>query len=209
MRPYAVDTLKPDTTLLNTLSADPRYAYGEELQTPEGKSFFEWLMEKIDDFIRELFDTTSDETVNWVYVILAVAALLFIVYMIYKMRPNLFRRKSKKEKLDYNVEDDNIYAFDFEKEITEALARQDYWQAVRMTYLKTLRHLADADRIKWQIYKTPTQYVTEVNLEAFRLMTDRFVRVRYGGFHPTSADYDDMVGWYNNITGKEVNHEQP
>ena len=115
MRPYAVDTLKPDTTLLNTLSADPRYAYGEELQTPEGKSFFEWLMEKIDDFIRELFDTTSDETVNWVYVILAVAALLFIGYMIYKMRPNLFRRKSKKEKLDYNVEDDNIYAFDFEK----------------------------------------------------------------------------------------------
>ncbi|MBP5258446.1 MAG: DUF4129 domain-containing protein, partial [Prevotella sp.] len=144
MRPYAVDTLKPDTTLLNTLSADPRYAYGEELQTPEGKSFFEWLMEKIDDFIRELFDTTSDETVNWVYVILAVAALLFIGYMIYKMRPNLFRRKSKKEKLDYNVEDDNIYAFDFEKEITEALARQDYWQAVRMTYLKTLRQLADA-----------------------------------------------------------------
>ena len=33
----------------------------------------------------------------------------------------------------------------------------------------------DAERIDWQLYKTPTQYIYEVRLPAFRQMTNHFL----------------------------------
>ena len=83
--------------------------------------------------------------------------------------------------------EDTIYGVDFAERIADALARTDYREAVRLLYLQTLKQLSDGKRIDWQLYKTPTQYIYEVRLPAFRQMTNHFLRVRYGNFEATET----------------------
>ena len=59
-------------------------------------------------------------------------------------------------------------------------------------YLQTLKQLSDGKRIDWQLYKTPTQYIYEVRLPAFRQMTSHFLRVRYGNFEATETLFHAM-----------------
>ena len=68
----------------------------------------------------------------------------------------------------------------------------DYREAVRLLYLQTLKQLSDEKRIDWQLYKTPTQYVYEVRMPAFRQLTNHFLRVRYGNFEATEALFHVM-----------------
>ena len=65
-------------------------------------------------------------------------------------------------------------------------------EAVRLLYLQTLKQLSDGKRIDWQLYKTPTQYIYEVRLPAFRQMTNHFLRVRYGNFEATETLFHAM-----------------
>lgn len=65
-------------------------------------------------------------------------------------------------------------------------------EAVRLLYLQTLKQLSDEKRIDWQLYKTPTQYVYEVRMPAFRQLTNHFLRVRYGNFEATEALFHVM-----------------
>ena len=63
---------------------------------------------------------------------------------------------------------------------------------MRLLYLQTLKQLSDAERIDWQLYKTPTQYLNEVRLPAFRQLTNHFLRVRYGNFEATEELFPYM-----------------
>ncbi len=95
--------------------------------------------------------------------------------------------RSPKVAMDYEVEEDTIYGVDFDSAIQQALGRSDYREAVRLLYLQTLKLLSDAGRIDWQLYKTPTQYLNECRLPAFRLLTNEFLRVRYGHFEASDS----------------------
>ena len=99
---------------------------------------------------------------------------------------------SRKNALPYAVEEDTIYGVDFARGIADALSRSDYREAVRLLYLQTLKQLSDEKRIDWQLYKTPTQYVYEVRMPAFRQLTNHFLRVRYGNFEDTEALFHVM-----------------
>lgn len=99
---------------------------------------------------------------------------------------------SRKSTLPYTVGEDTIYGVDFAEGIADALVRTDYREAVRLLYLQTLKQLSDGKRIDWQLYKTPTQYIYEVRLPAFRQMTSHFLRVRYGNFEATETLFHAM-----------------
>ena len=62
------------------------------------------------------------------------------------------------------------------------MAQKDYYKAVRIVYLRTLRWLSDGNKISWQLYKTPTQYTREYLSVEFERMTTAFMRVRYGNY---------------------------
>ena len=68
----------------------------------------------------------------------------------------------------------------------------DCREAVRLLYFQTLKQLSDAGRIEWQPYKTPTQYLYEVRLPAFRQLTNHFLQVRYGNFEATEELFRTM-----------------
>lgn len=185
------DTLVCDTAKIALWQPDPAYDYNRELITPE-LNLFEWISKQFGEFLRKIFGSRfAEEYSGLILICIAIILLLLIIWFVYKKRPELFMR-SPKNALPYTVGEDTIYGVDFPGGIAGALSRQDYREAVRLLYLQTLKQLSDAERIDWQLYKTPTQYLNEVRLPAFRQLTNHFLRVRYGNFEATEELFRTM-----------------
>ena len=207
--------------------AQPEFDYNREL-VGGGMTFTQWLWMKFDEFMNELFDGSWGGDYKWW--LLAAAGLAIVGFGIWYVRryhPDLFRKKGQQSQ-DYGDTEDTIYGVDFDTAISQAVGREDYREAVRLVYLRTLKALSDAHQIDWQLFKTPSQYVREFSVScspcsgaaaaaasspaaatptaaspaAFRMLTAHFLRVRYGNFPATRALYDDVEK-----LGKEVIHE--
>lgn len=185
------DTLVCDTAQIAVWQSDPQYDYNRELVTPE-INVFEWLSKQLGHLMQKIFGNRfAEEYAGLILICIAIAILMLLVWVVYKKRPELFMR-SRKNNLPYTVEEDTIYGVDFPEGIAQALSRSDYREAVRLLYLQTLKQLSDDGCIDWQLYKTPTQYIYEVRLPAFRQLTNHFLRVRYGNFEATEALFHAM-----------------
>lgn len=186
-----VDTLVCDTARIAVWQQDPAFDYNRELIEPQ-QNVLEWIMEMIIGLLGESIDSVMKYDVSWM--LIAVVCLLLIVlagWLLYKYRPGIFSR-NRKERLDYDIEDDTIYGIDFDKAIAESLGRKDYREAVRLKYLQTLKMLTESGRIDWQLHKTPTQYTYEFGDTNFLRMTRQFLRIRYGNFEATPEVYEEM-----------------
>jgi hypothetical protein len=190
------DTIVYDSAKIARYQADSRFDYNSQLGVPEYnpfKAFFEWLSDAINDLLNT---KQGDAIATWFFAGFFVVVVLFVVYFIYKKRPELFIREKKKATLPYEIEAENIYGVDFEKELKAALAEGYFRTAIRLLYLQTLRFAADRNWIDWQIYKTPTEYTYEWTpagtKSTFRLLTNHFLQVRYGNFKATRDVFDTM-----------------
>ncbi len=189
------DTLVCDSARLARWQTDPGYDYNRELVAPE-INVYEWLGEWFERLMRAIFGNhIATEYSEIILVSFFVVAIALIVWFVYRKRPELFTR-SKKTPLPYEVHEDNIYGIDFDAEISKALSHDDYRSAVRFLYLQTLKHLSDHNLIDWQLYKTPTQYIYEVEAprkSPFRDLTNRFLRVRYGNYDADRRLFNEML----------------
>ena len=82
-----------------------------------------------------------------------------------------------------------------QEELDRAVADKNWEQAVRMTYILTLRHLHEAGRIQWLPNKTPMEYVRAVGMMPFLHLTNAFLRVRFGQYPATEQDWQDADSW--------------
>ena len=131
-----------------------------------------------------------------IYVILGVIFLAWIAYLI--LRNGMLGMGYSNVKIEPD-EADNIYDIDFDHETASALSLGNYAQLVRQVYLRTLHTLDQEGRIVWRIYKTPTQFASEVGTAEFRKMTRQFLRVRYGKFPADKTLYDQMLAWQHQV----------
>jgi hypothetical protein len=192
---HPADTLVYDAAKIAARQADGRFDYNSQLGAPES-GLLDILRRWLSRCLRAFFDSETAESVTvWLLIAFFVLAVGLILFFIYRKRPELFLREKRKP-LSHEVEEENIYRIDFEKELAAALAANDFRLAVRMLYLQTLRLAADRQWIDWQIYKTPTEYARELKpagLKAtFRDFTNRFLQVRYGNFRATRELFDSM-----------------
>lgn len=185
------DTLVCDTAQIAIWRSEGLYDYNRELITPE-LNLFDWIGKQFGELLRKIFGSHFAEEYSAIILIsIAILILLLLVWFVYKKRPELFMR-SRKSVLPYHIAEDTIYGVDFQGGIADALSRLDYREAVRLLYLQTLKQLSDEGRIDWQLYKTPTQYMYEVRMSAFRDLTNHFLRVRYGNFEATEMLFHTM-----------------
>ncbi|WP_330940409.1 DUF4129 domain-containing protein [Bacteroides sp. MSB163] len=192
------DTLVCDTAQVAVWHSDVAYDYNRELIAPE-INLFEWFNRWFGEVMRKIFGSNfAEEYSELILIGIAILILILIGWFVYKKHPELFTY-SRKNALPYTVEEDTIYGVDFAKGITDALSRLDYREAVRLLYLQTLKQLSDEGRIDWQLYKTPTQYINEVRLPAFRQLTHHFLRVRYGNFEATEALFHTMYSLQEDV----------
>ncbi len=194
MQTLTPDTLTCDTSRLSLWLDDPDYAYAHGL-LEAGESPFVRLRRWLLDRLAEWFNwTLTDVQMNWVFVAVALLCIVLVVWFVWWKHPGLFRRVGANARPPADVED-TIYGIDFEAEIRRASKREDYYTAVRYTYLYVLKRLNDAGRICWQPYKTPTEYVYELadaRSGDFRRLTNGFLRVRYGNYRPDRAFFEEM-----------------
>lgn len=186
-----LDTLVCDSLQIAGLQQNPDYDYNREL-VRQDETLWDMFVSWFRGWWREwLHNATTNSIIDAIYVVIAVVTLGLIVWFLYRYRPELFMRR-KRLADNEEEEEETIYGIDFDQEISRALKSGNHRQAVRYLYLKTLRRLSDTSRIDWQPSKTPSQYVREHPSEPFRLLTQHFLRVRYGNFKATPELFDEM-----------------
>ena len=190
------DTLSCDSALLHQYRADEAYNYARELQAPE-LDWWDWLMSKIGEFLSDLFSIQGKGDFRIViYIVIALAFIALIAFILYRYQFKLFGRAGKVT--NESDEEDNIYGVDFDAVYAKAMVQKDYYKAVRIVYLRTLRWLSDGNKISWQLYKTPTQYTREYLSVEFERMTTAFMRVRYGNYQAS----EELVGLLIDLESK-------
>ena len=174
---------------------------GESLWT----RFWRWFWSLFD------FDRTAGNLLgyilNYLLIALGVAALVFLIFKLAGVDIlNVIRGKSLSETVPYDESVENIYAIDFNAEIEKAVTQQNYRLAVRLLYLRSLRQLADAGLIHWDVNKTNTIYINElIDAEqrlAFKLLTRQFEYVWYGEFIIDAQIFTKITALFNNFKVK-------
>ena len=166
------DTLQIDSVQLVAFQQDPHYDYDRELMGGS-QNLLEWLSEVISEWIKDTFDVVLDNDFTYYLLIfIGVLVLAFLAWLWWYKRPKLFMKGDKEDK--------------------QALKAADYRQAVRLSYLQTLKYLEDTGKIEWQPSKTPSQYVRQVNMPAFSSLSRHFINVRYGNYEATAELYEQV-----------------
>lgn len=144
------------------------------------------------------------EPVQAALIALFVGLLAFGLWQLYAKK---FIRVGTKDYLPL-AEEDTIYGIDFEQQLREAETRGDYYQCVRLGYLRLLRQLHDTQRIYWNESKTTRQYVEEMDNRDFATLTHLFVRVRYGNYPADDQMYDEVKALAASVLDTKTEKEE-
>ncbi|GAB3793417.1 hypothetical protein GCM10028819_05010 [Spirosoma humi] len=181
----------PKQAHLRDLQTDHDYQYGNDAPTPENPfaRLWAWFLRKVGAFL----SSSAYENV-WQYVILIVIAGGSI-YLLLKAEALafLFPKKAQSVELAYENLGENIHELNFDTAIEEAVSQRNFRLAVRLLYLKTIKHLTDAGRIAYKPEKTNRQYVYELANSPlqtdFERLTSQFELVWYGDFPVDEAQF--------------------
>ena len=132
-----------------------------------------------------------------------VAGILLLIIFYYK--PSLFYINRRNE-IDFTVEDEDIHAIDFDELIKDSLNSGRFSDAIRWTYLLTLKKLHERQHISWDPFKTVIEYTYELKRTDlkpdFKNLSQQFLYYRYGNFDATHDTYSAFSALSNSITGR-------
>ncbi|MDR2679451.1 MAG: DUF4129 domain-containing protein [Tannerella sp.] len=193
---FQADTIVYDIEKITRYQADSRFDYNSQLNMPE-YSWFEIASKWLNRLLNYIFSGRFEEKYTTpVMIALFLIALFSVLFFLYWKRPELFMRTKKTAAQSYETEEENIHKIDFDREISDALMKNNYRLAIRMTYLHTLRILSDGKLIDWQIHKTPTEYLYEIRDRdiklPFRDLTTHFLQVRYGNYEASPELFETI-----------------
>lgn len=143
------------------------------------------------------------ETVLW----MAVGGI--VVWIIYKELVLKTLRYSGADDGEYKsdmafqgtAKDADIRGHEFDKELSRALANEDYALAVNLRYLMALQMLDEKGRITWKEHKTPLMYIAELQQGRGEMeqLTRMFLYIKYGHYAATRDIYDEAVALYDTL----------
>lgn len=171
---------------------DDDFIYEQKVsETNWWERFKEWLA----DFFRRLFnfsnDTVSMQFVEILIKAVAILLLVFVIYLIVKSIMNgegqwIFGKSSDKKVINYEEIEKNIHLVDFEKLIKDTLKSGEMRLSIRYYYLWLLKKMAEKSLIVWDVEKTNTDYLYEIqNLEfrtQFEYVSYLYDYIWYGEF---------------------------
>lgn len=210
------DTIVCDTASLNSFINNEAYDYNSEIGETD-KSLFDKIMQDLNRWLGGLFGGIDDMTdavffdnksMIYVWIAIAVAIIIALLFFMYKKKMLFFKKKVKVED-DYDVVEDTIYGIDFDEAISQALATNNYREAIRLRYLQCLKWLSDNQVIDWRIFKTPAQYTREFNNNDFVELTRQYVLVRYGGYQASESIFNKIGQCYNLVIESVSSNKTP
>lgn len=202
----SVDARNFDSLTVNRLKNDSELQYQEVPTVAESlwTRFLAWLADFIDSFFDKAVNT------GWGRILTYVAAVIIVVILIMTfLKVNAFKvfySGEGAESFKHNVLDENIHEMDFDKLIQEALARQDYRLGVRLTFLYSLKLLADKNLIHWDQGKTNHDYLSELNVselkDGFNELNFYFEYAWYGNFNISPNMFSHVQLMFNEWKNK-------
>lgn len=210
---------KPDTTLyINNLPfpADSMQNWKDLKEFAYAKYLDSLLKEKQKTQVRSKPGSYEPGVMNSILassvvrVFLWTLAILFILFILYKLflAEGVFKRESRAVKQQTpEVEEEVISSeSDFNNLINQALQANNYRQAVRYQYLKTLHKLSDRNLVELAKDKTNFQYVRELRNPAFQndfaSLTLNYEYVWYGEFIIDKSIYQKIESNFTALNQK-------
>lgn len=173
---------------------DPAYWTKEPAENESGDR--RYLGDYVDDFAR-------NKTVQSIFYVLLVLALLFVVYRV--MRDNqLFPRKGRKGTGADNEEGDVMLDEEaLDKKIRQAIVDKEYRPATRFLYLKSLQSLDKKGWIRYHAEGTNNEYLNQVRQHGasneFGFLTYIYDYVWYGEFTLTETQFSQVHQHFTNF----------
>lgn len=165
-----------------------------EFKTPE-KNAWDRFKEWLSDFFKKLFGFSNDESpqkfVNILLKVLAIAIVVFVIYMIVKALMNkegqwIFGKNSDRKIIQYGEIERNLHIVDFEKLIQSTLQSGEKRLSIRYYYLWLLKKMSDKELIVWDIEKTNSDYLYEIKnqnqKDEFAYLSYLYNHIWYGEF---------------------------
>lgn len=142
--------------------------------------------------------------IKYTFLVIAIGLLVYFIFRLMGMDAiKLLQGEARKTSLTYTESLENIHELNFDSEIEKAVSQHNYRLAVRLLYLKCLKQLSDNNLIHWQIDKTNSAYVHELNdasqRQAFLLLTRQFEYVWYGGFVIDGTAFQNINQLFQNF----------
>jgi hypothetical protein len=149
-----------------------------------------------------IFDKAWFNTLFWFVLIGGFLALL--IWFLATSNISLFRKKMKATyENPEEIETENIFELNFEKEIQKAIDAADHRLAVRLMYLRTLRDLSLRNHINYTHEKTNTDYLLQLAgspyYKNFFRLTRNFDYTWYGHFLLTQESFTLIQNDFNSF----------
>jgi hypothetical protein len=188
--------------------SDSDFVY--ERKAPE-KTLWQRFLSWLASIFRNLFHfKTSQASLNFVAILLKTIAILIIVFVIYLIAKALinkegqwiFGKNSNKRTIYYSDIEKNIHLLDFEKLIKESLKSGEKRIVIRYYYLWLLKVMAQNHYIEWDIEKTNSDYLYElqrpVHKEEFTYLSYLYNYIWYGEFEIDETSFTKAENRFKN-----------
>ncbi|MBG47250.1 MAG: DUF4129 domain-containing protein [Pseudozobellia sp.] len=120
------------------------------------------------------------------YILLALLIFLLIKFFLKLNARTLQGAKNREHSVILSEEENIIKNEDIQQLIKEAVAQKNYRLAIRYYYLGILKLLTEKDFIEWQLQKTNSDYLAEINNDDIKLnfskITWLYDYIWYGDF---------------------------
>lgn len=175
-----------------------------------GDSDFQYPIDVKSEF--NLWDFIWNEIIRWIFsnslrtdritimhfIILAIvtgAVILTVLWLRRQGTGSIFSKSDVDGGLDFD-EIADINEVDLGTLIKNSINRQDYREAVRLLYLKSLQRMSEKELIKWRKDATNREYINQLDdynyRERFSKLTLQFEYINYGEFPIDKENFDEI-----------------
>lgn len=214
---YTEKDIKIDTSTVaeKTFSKNFKKKYTDsdfvyEYKAPE-KNAWDRFKEVLAELLRKIFTFNNPAAaIRFVSILLKVLAIVIIVFVIYLIVKALigkegrwiFGKDSNKKTIYYSELEKNIHLLDFKKLIQESIERGEKRIAIRYYYLWLLKMMAQNNYIEWDIEKTNSDYLYElqnpVYKEEFTYLSYLYNYIWYGEFEIDETTFKKAENRFKN-----------
>ena len=190
------DTLKfrklPDN-VINALREDKAFWYANESFKKRKKK------ERVNFTAQPVF-----QTILWLVIISGFVT--FLILYLKSSNAGLFRKSSNIADEEAEIENNDIFSINYQKEITRAVGMNNYRLAVRLMFLRLLRDLSIQNLIQYRQDSTNFDYMMQ--LRSTRMYPDFFRLARnyeyswYGQFEIDKEKYSIIKNEFENFERK-------
>ncbi len=205
--PYFEGVPAVDTTLFSQLSAAyKKQEFDYENENLEQIGFFKKIGNRLARWLGNLFpDTQYFNFADIVYNILAVAAVLLLVWILYRvifsgkrlLHPNEEEASAQSE---IKFVERNLMDVDLMRYIEEAKQQDDFAKAIRYLNLLNIQLLARKGYIHWRHSKSNVELIEEIehrDIKAeFAQNVDLFNRIWYGNEPIDKGSYERLANYF-------------